>query len=196
MVLMCNVSSDCDTTQILSLYLKFVQISGFKDLLDSGITYTTIFISFDRANASIYHYSYFQPSTFVGSASSFVFFIPAITANDLRMISIPDLIHYIIVLSYFLSKSQYFPFQCWVLNKWTTGTIFISSFVWHDPWLGIEPGTSRTRSQHSTTRLSRRRYHYSTWLMQLSIHILIMLLGFKWQNYWHVYVYKMVCVVC
>ena len=23
------------------------------------------------------------------------------------------------------------------------------------PWLGIEPGTSRTRSQHSTTRLSR-----------------------------------------
>ena len=26
------------------------------------------------------------------------------------------------------------------------------------PWLGIEPGTSRTRSQHSTTRISRRRY--------------------------------------
>ena len=26
------------------------------------------------------------------------------------------------------------------------------------PWLGIEPGTSRTRSQHYTTRLSRRRY--------------------------------------
>ena len=25
------------------------------------------------------------------------------------------------------------------------------------PWLGIEPGTSRTRTQHSTTRLSRRR---------------------------------------
>ena len=29
--------------------------------------------------------------------------------------------------------------------------------VWRGPWLGIEPGTSRTRSQHSTTRLSRRR---------------------------------------
>ena len=51
--------------------------------------------------------------------------------------------------------STYFPFQCWVLNKGTTGTIFITSLVWRGPWLGIEPGTSRTRSQHSTTRLSR-----------------------------------------
>ena len=87
------------------------------------------------------------------------FFIPATTANDLRLrrISIPDLIHYIIFLSLFLRKSQYFLFQCWVLNKGTTGTIFITSLVWRGPWLGIEPGTSRTRSQHSTTRLSRRR---------------------------------------
>ena len=87
-----------------------------------------------------------------------MFFIPATTANDLR-ISIPDLIHYIIFLSYFLRKSQYFPFQCWVPNKGTTGTIFITSLVWHGPWLGMEPGTSRTLSQHSTTRLSRRRYY-------------------------------------
>ena len=36
-----------------------------------------------------------------------------------------------------------------LLNKGTTGTIF--------PWLGIEPGTSYTQCQHSTTRLSRRR---------------------------------------
>ena len=65
------------------------------------------------------------------------------TANDLRLrrISIPYLIHYIIFLSYFLRKSQYFPFECWV----------ITSLVWRSPWLGIEPGTSRTRSQHSTT---------------------------------------------
>ena len=42
-------------------------------------------------------------------------------------------------------------------NKWTTGTIFITSLVRRGPWLGIEPGTSRTRSQHSTTRLPRRR---------------------------------------
>ena len=48
-------------------------------------------------------------------------------------------------------------FQCWVLNKGTTGTIFITSLVWRGPWLGIEPGTSRTRSQHSVTRLSSRQ---------------------------------------
>ena len=68
-----------------------------------------------------------------------------------------------------MRKSQYFPFQCWVLNNGTTGSIFITSLVWRGPWLGIEPGTSRTRCQHSTTRLPRRRYetamkpdHYRT----------------------------------
>ena len=35
-------------------------------------------------------------------------------------------------------------------NKGTTGTIFITSLVW------CSPRTSHTRSQHSTTRLSRR----------------------------------------
>ena len=69
------------------------------------------------------------------------------------------IINYIIFLSYFLKKSQYFPFQWWVLNKGTTGTIMISSLLRLGPWLGSEPGTSRTRSQHSTTRLSRRRYN-------------------------------------
>ena len=48
--------------------------------------------------------------------------------------------------------------ECSVLNKGTTGAIFITYLVWRGLWLGIEPGTSRTRSQHSTTRLSRRRY--------------------------------------
>ena len=43
----------------------------------------------------------------------------------------------------------------------TTGTIFITSLVWCGPWLGIELGTSRIRSQHSTTRLSRRRYFFN-----------------------------------
>ena len=47
-----------------------------------------------------------------------------------------------------------------MLNKGTTGTIFITALVWRGPWLGIEPGTSRTRSQHSTTRLLRRRYRH------------------------------------
>ena len=80
------------------------------------------------------------------------------TSKDFYTRSYP--LHYFLI-SYFLRKSQYFAFQCWVLNKGTTGTIFITSSVWRSPWLGIEPGTSRTRSQHSTTRLSRRRWSSS-----------------------------------
>ena len=53
-----------------------------------------------------------------------------------------------------------FHFKCWVPNKGTTGTIFVISLVWRGPWQGIEPWTSRTRSQHSTTRLSRRQWFY------------------------------------
>ena len=68
--------------------------------------------------------------------------------------------------SLFLRKRQYFPFQCCVPNKGTTGTIFITSLVWRGPWLGIEPGTSHTRSHHSTTRLSRRRY-LKSWILML-----------------------------
>ena len=37
-----------------------------------------------------------------------------------------------------LDKEPVFPFKCWVLNKGTTGTIFISSLVWRGPWLGME----------------------------------------------------------
>ena len=43
-------------------------------------------------------------------------------------------------------RANIFPFECSVLNKVTTATIFIMSLVWRGPWLGIEPGTSRTRS--------------------------------------------------
>ena len=50
-------------------------------------------------------------------------------------------------------RASIFPFQCWLLNKGTTGTIYITSLVWHGPW----SGTSRTRSQQATTRLSRRQ---------------------------------------
>ena len=56
----------------------------------------------------------------------------------------------------FLERASIFPFPLSVLNKGTTGTIFMTSLVWRGPWLGIEPGTFRTRSQHFTTRLSRR----------------------------------------
>ena len=78
--------------------------------------------------------------------------------SDYEGFSIPDFIHYI-YFSYLNSweRASVFPFECSVLNKGTTGTLFITSLVWRGPWLGIEPGTSCTRSQHSTTRLSRRR---------------------------------------
>ena len=98
-------------------------------------------------------------------------------------ICIPDLIHYIIFLCLSLRKSQYFPFQCWVQHKGTTGTIFIMSLVWRDPWLEIEPGTSRTRCQHSTTRLSRRRWSVTVcWLVLLAL-----LLSSKPQSAWHTF---------
>ena len=55
-----------------------------------------------------------------------------------------------------------------MLNKGTTGT---KSFVWHGLWLGIEPaGTSCTRSQHSTTRLLRRR-SYGIWFSACKLMI-------------------------
>ena len=55
-----------------------------------------------------------------------------------------------------MRKSQYFPFWMFSAKQGHyLGTIFITSLVWRGPWLGIEPGTSRTRSQHYTTRLSR-----------------------------------------
>ena len=53
-----------------------------------GVFFSLVFLSY---------FFIFQRSTFVASAWSFGFFIPATTANDLRLrrISITDLIHYI-----------------------------------------------------------------------------------------------------
>ena len=89
------------------------------------------------------------------------FFHPATTVNDfrLRMIFYPRF-YPLHLFSYLNSweRAIFFPFECSVLNKGTTGTIFITSLVWRGPWLGIEPVTSLTRSQHYTTRLSRRRW--------------------------------------
>ena len=94
--------------------------------------------------------------TFVGSEWSFVFFITASTANDLqlRRISIPDPIHYIYFLILILEKEPVFPFSMLSAKQ---GNYWYHFLVWRCPWLGIEPGTSHTRCQHSTTRLSRRR---------------------------------------
>ena len=105
-------------------------------------------------------YLFFSVRLFVGSGWSFGFFIPATTANDLRLRRIFYSRFYLLHLFFYLNSweiASIFPFECSVLNKGTTGTIFITSLVWRGPLLGIEPGTSRTRSQHYTTRLSRRR---------------------------------------
>ena len=65
-------------------------------------------------------------------------------------------LHLFSYLNYW-ERASILPLECSVLNKGKTGTICITSLVWRGPWLGIEPGTSPTRSQHYTTRLSRRR---------------------------------------
>ena len=65
--------------------------------------------------------------------------------SDFEGFSIPDVIHYIYFPILILEKEPVFPpFACSVLNKGTTGTVLITSLVWRGPWLGIEPGTSRT----------------------------------------------------
>ena len=100
-------------------------------------------------------------STFVRSAWSFVFYHPR--HNGQWPLTSKDFLSQILPLHLFSypnswDRASIFPFECSVLNKGTTDTTFITSLVWRGPWLGIEPETSRTRSQHSTTRLSRRRY--------------------------------------
>ena len=62
-------------------------------------------------------------------------------------------------------RASIFLFECSVLNKGTSGTIFITSLVWCGPWLGIEPGTSCTQSQHYTTRVPRWRF----WCLEMAI---------------------------
>ena len=58
--------------------------------------------------------------SFVRSAWSFGLFIIATTANDLRLRrnSIPDVIHYIFVLSLFFRKRQYFSIIITIVNTW------------------------------------------------------------------------------
>jgi len=87
-----------------------------------------------------YKWRFFKRSTFVGSAWSFVFFIPATTANDLRLrrIFYPRCYPwYLFSVLNSWERASIFPFECSVLNKGTTGTIFIKYLVWRGPWLEI-----------------------------------------------------------
>ena len=113
----------------------------------------------ETCNFSHLIFYFIFPSTCVGSAWSFGFFIPATAANDLRLrrMFYPRL-YPLHLFSYLNSweRASISLFNVWVLNKGTTGTIFIASLVWCGPCLGIEPGTS----PHSKPALylSRRRY--------------------------------------
>ena len=71
--------------------------------------------------------------------------------------SIPDFIHYIFFANLILQKEPVFPFFMLSAKQGNYWYLFITSLVWRVPWLGIEPVTSRTWIQHSTTRLSMRR---------------------------------------
>ena len=76
------------------------------------------------------------------------------TSKDFYTRSYP--LHYFLIL--FFEKETVFPFSMLSAKQGNYWYHFITSLVWRGPWLGIEPGTSHTRSQHSTIRLSRRRY--------------------------------------
>ena len=58
--------------------------------------------------------------------------------SDFEGFSIPDFIHYICF--FYLNsweRASIFPFECSVLNKGTTGTIFITSLVCRSPCLAL-----------------------------------------------------------
>ena len=67
--------------------------------------------------------------------------------------SIPDCIHYI-YFSYLNSweRASIFPFECSVLNKGTTGTIFITSLVWRSPWTQDLSHSKPSLYHYATTR--------------------------------------------
>ena len=89
--------------------------------------------------------------------------------SDFEGFSIPDCIHYIYSYNINSWERASIFFECSVLNRGSTGTIFITSLVWRGPWIWIEPGTSRTRIQHYTTRLSRRRSSSIKSLIEISM---------------------------
>ena len=91
---------------------------------------------------------------------SVFFFILATTVNE--GFSIPDFIHYIYFPILTLWQEPVFPCLMFSAKQGNYWYHFIASLVCRGPWLGIETGTSRTLSQYSTTRLSRRRLYNVT----------------------------------
>ena len=93
--------------------------------------------------------------------------------SDVEGFSIQDFIHYIYFPILILEKEPVFPFLMFSAKQgnYLVPIVFITSLVWRGLWLGIEPGTSRTRSHYSTTRLSRRRYNLTITCITWHSHI-------------------------
>ena len=102
---------------------------------------------------------FFKRSTFVGSAWSFGFFIPATTANDLNFegFTIPDLIHYIYFPILILEKEPVFPFLMFSAKQGNYWYHFYNVFGMTRSLTGDWTRDLPHSSQHYTTRLSRRR---------------------------------------
>ena len=133
----------CNNPGSCKLYINFFSIFNY------------FFLAFDFCRFCVRFHSVFSSPPQRSMTSDFEGFLYQILS--------------ITLFSYLISweRASIFPFQCWVLNKGTTGTIFITSLVWRGPWLGIELRTFRTRSQHHITRLSRRRCR-----LQIKVNIL------------------------
>ena len=87
--------------------------------------------------------------------------------SDFKGFPISDFIKYN-YCSILRERARVFPFECSVLNKDTTGTIYITSLVWCGPWLGIEPGTTRDNDTRQVYKLVQRSHWYGVvdiWLI-------------------------------
>ena len=103
----------------------------------------------------------------IGSAWSFVFSSPPQRpmTSDFKGFSIPEFIHYIYFPILILEKEPVFSLLNvhGVLNNGTTGTIFITSLLWHGPWLGIEPGPPALEASTIPLGFKMNVGHLSYW---------------------------------
>ena len=145
--------------------------------------YTSVIKTLPPKNLNLLYFLWFFSVRLLSVLRGHSFFHPrhnGQVTSDFEGFSIPDFIHYI--KFYFpilnLEKEPVFPFLMFgakqgnylvPLTRELPGTVFITSLVWRGPWLRIEPGTSRTRCQHFTTRLLRRsKSVLKHWLNEIS----------------------------
>ena len=107
------------------------------------------------------------------------------TSKDFYTRSYP--LHYFLIL--ILEKEPVFPFSMLSAKQGNYWYNFITSLVWRGPWLGIDPWTSRTRSQHYTTRLWRRRlFDYEIQQRKSALTSFVLLTHWYWLT---VFIFKL-----